>query len=53
MLKSNEYSDDSGDFVYLYLGGYWEDRSKKNYSHLTDIFQLDYDLDKESDITHI
>ena len=50
---SNEYSDDSGDFVYLYLGGYWEDRSKKNYSHLTDIFQLDYDLDKESDITHI
>lgn len=50
---SNEYSDDSGDFVYLYQGGYWEDRNKKNFSHLTNIFQLDYDLEKEQDITHI
>ena len=37
----NEFSEDSGDFVYLYKGGYWEDRAKLNYKHLTDIFKLD------------
>ena len=39
----NEFSEDSGDFVYLYKGGYWEDRAKLNYKHLTDIFKLDED----------
>ena len=26
---TNEYNEDSKDFVYMYKGGYWEDRKNK------------------------
>lgn len=36
---SNEYNEDSGDFVFLYKGGYWEDRKNKNFANkIVDIF---------------
>ena len=28
---SNEYNEDSKDFVFIYRGGYWEDRKKKKF----------------------
>ena len=28
---SNEYNEDSKDFVFIYKGGYWEDRKKKKF----------------------
>ena len=31
---SNEYNEDSKDFVFTYKGGYWEDRKKKKYNKL-------------------
>lgn len=34
------YDQNSGEYVYIYKGGYWEDREKRNYSHLdADIFK--------------
>jgi hypothetical protein len=33
----NEYNEESKDFVFMYKGGYWEDRAKKKYK-LKDIF---------------
>ena len=33
----NEYSEESKDFVYIYKGGYWEDRANKKYK-LKDVF---------------
>ena len=35
---SNEYNEDSKDFVFTYKGGYWEDRKKKKFSKLKDVF---------------
>ena len=34
---SNEYNEESKDFVFMYKGGYWEDRAKKKFK-LKDIF---------------
>lgn len=31
---SNEYNEDSKDFVFTYKGGYWEDRKKKQFNKL-------------------
>ena len=31
---SNEYNEDSKDFVFTYKGGYWEDRKKKKFNKL-------------------
>ena len=35
---TNEYNEDSKDFVYMYKGGYWEDRKKKKFNKLKDVF---------------
>ena len=34
---SNEYNEESKDFVFMYKGGYWEDRANKRFK-LKDIF---------------
>ena len=33
----NEYNEESKDFVFMYKGGYWEDRANKKYK-LKDVF---------------
>ena len=39
------FDQNTGEYVYVYQGGYWEDREKRNYSHLNaDLFKYD---DKE------
>ena len=34
---SNEYNEESKDFIFMYKGGYWEDRAKKKF-RLKDVF---------------
>jgi len=54
---TNEYNEDSKDFVYMYKGGYWEDRNKKKFNKLKDVFDTTEfikekekkDKDKEKD----
>ena len=38
---SNEYNEDSKDFVFTYKGGYWEDRKKKKFSKLKNVFDAE------------
>ena len=38
---SNEYNEDSKDFVFIYKGGYWEDRKKKKFSKLKNVFDAE------------
>ena len=35
---SNEYNEVSKDFVFTYKGGYWEDRKKKKFNKLKNVF---------------
>ena len=35
---TNEYNEDSKDFVFMYKGGYWEDRKNKKFSKLKNVF---------------
>ena len=44
---SNEYNEESKDFVFMYKGGYWEDRNKKNFK-LQNIFDTtEYEKEME------
>ena len=47
---SNEYSEESGDFVYMYKGGYWEDRANKKFGgKMKNIFDVsNYEMVKEA-----
>ena len=44
---SNEYNEESKDFVFMYKGGYWEDRANKKLK-LKDIFDTtEFEKEKE------
>ena len=49
---SNEYNEDSKDFVFTYKGGYWEDRKKKKYNKLLkNVFDTtEFEKSKENSI---
>ena len=38
---TNKYNQDSCDFIYMYNGGYWEDRKNHSFDEIVDIFNLD------------
>lgn len=41
------FDQNTGEYVYVYQGGYWEDREKRNYSHLNaDLFKYDEKKEK-------
>ena len=44
---SNEYNEESKDFIFMYKGGYWEDRNNKTFK-LKDIFDTsEYEKEME------
>ena len=47
---SNEYSEESGDFVYMYNGEYWKDRANKKFGDkMKNIFDVsNYEMVKEA-----
>ena len=50
---TNEYNEDSKDFVYMYKGGYWEDRKNKKFKNLKNVFDtnefMEYKQKKENE----
>ena len=47
---SNEYNEDSKDFVFTYKGGYWEDRKKKQFKKLKNVFDTtEFEKSKEKE----
>ena len=50
---TNEYNEDSKDFVYMYKGGYWEDRKNKKFKGLKNVFDtnefMEYKQKKENE----
>ena len=47
---SNEYNEVSKDFVFTYKGGYWEDRKKKQFKKLKNVFDTtEFEKSKEKE----
>ena len=50
---TNEYNEDSKDFVYMYKGAYWEDRKNKKFKNLKNVFDtnefMEYKQKKENE----